>query len=581
MVLLTPMVVYPPARAMFLLPKSALFFTGSILLALVAAAAVTGGELRILQARNFQIAHALTGVVLVWTAVATAFSTKASLSVGALAVAAGYAMFFLSALHLLRQRTVAALFPLFAAAAANAALVILQESGIWQPFDLQDFRYDPHLASTGLMGNPNGVGMLLMGAALAAVALALESRGRLRWTTGALAILLVGGILASRTLTAAVGFAAGTAVLLLLVSWKRAVVALAIALAFAMTAVVVHPPIRGRVAHLAELARSGDYNTLLTNRLTPFTAAVDLAREHPLTGTGPGTFGWHYFDAKIGAEQRHPSLRGPHQQGSWNYSFSEVHNDHLEVLAETGVPGYLIFLGCLGWLGSLSLRRRSPEPMELEQEFARVLSLPLATGFAVLTLAQFPLQMPAAALSYLFLAAACVRWSGAYPPAGEVKAARWSAGRLIAVGAVVLIAIAAVNHAAIRPLRCDVTLKDLERRTNSNLAARPLLAAPAARETIVETDRLLARCPFSQELLMVRAANLRLVDRRDEAVETYRRALAIEKRPEILFQLGATLLETGRTQEALAAFTEACRFQPLLLEHVPFAVRGEVIEGIR
>jgi len=43
---------------------------------------------------------------------------------------------------------------------------------------------------------------------------------------------------------------------------------------------------------------------------------------------------------------------------------------------------------------------------------AELLALPLAVEFAILALAQFPLELTAVSSPFFFLAALCVAWSG-------------------------------------------------------------------------------------------------------------------------------------------------------------------------
>jgi hypothetical protein len=92
-----------------------------------------------------------------------------------------------------------------------------------------------------------------------------------------------------------------------------------------------------------------------------------------------------------------------------NESFGQVHNDHLQVLAETGAPGYLLFLTALVMLGMVSLRRTAID--DPRTQFARLFALPAAVTFAVLALAQFPMQLTAPMVPAIYLAALCFAWT--------------------------------------------------------------------------------------------------------------------------------------------------------------------------
>jgi O-antigen ligase len=69
------------------------------------------------------------------------------------------------------------------------------------------------------------------------------------------------------------------------------------------------------------------------SRLTLYRGAVDLASSHPLLGIGPGNFG-NYFYVITGAPAGTPPLL-------------VVHDTYLEVAAELGVPGFLLFMSFL------------------------------------------------------------------------------------------------------------------------------------------------------------------------------------------------------------------------------------------
>ena len=125
-----------------------------------------------------------------------------------------------------------------------------------------------------------------------------------------------------------------------------------------------------------------------------------------MTGAGPGVFAWQFYDYKIAAEQRFPSLRRSFDR---EINFGEVHNDHLQVLAETGAAGYLVFLSLLLGLAAISLRA-SNDHSTWQGTLAHRLALPLAVFWIVLSLAQFPLQTTVVRSLLLHLAALCVGW---------------------------------------------------------------------------------------------------------------------------------------------------------------------------
>jgi len=90
-----------------------------------------------------------------------------------------------------------------------------------------------------------------------------------------------------------------------------------------------------------------------------------------------------------------------------------VHNEHLQLLAEAGVPAYLLFLAGLTWWSLPSFQRSTPGAMALpdvRDHFLRISSLPFAASAFILSLAQFPLHLAAVINSWLFLAALRAAW---------------------------------------------------------------------------------------------------------------------------------------------------------------------------
>jgi O-antigen ligase len=290
------------------------------------------------------------------------------------------------------------------AAGFNAVVDILQELHVWMPFGTRpDVRY--HQQCTAFIGNPNEVGSYLAVAALACMAAAIADAARRRWFAAG-AMLLVAGLVASQTLTAFVALIAGMVALFALVSWKLALRVAAVAAVVAIALVLIVAPLRVRATQMANQLRARQYNAFLTDRLTPFVAASLMAADRPLTGVGPGAFGWNYHPYKLRAEQRYPELR---QAWSRGVNFGVAHNDHLQVLAEGGAIGYALFLALIATLGAISIRRGIADASP-PQRFALFLALPLAVLWLVLSLAQFPLESTAVRMLIVHFAALCAAW---------------------------------------------------------------------------------------------------------------------------------------------------------------------------
>lgn len=83
--------------------------------------------------------------------------------------------------------------------------------------------------------------------------------------------------------------------------------------------------------------------------------------------------------------------------------FAQTHNDHLQLLAETGLPGYLFVIAGMGLL-AVRIHRRS-------RGIVRVLTVPLTILIMVTILAGFPLQLAAPVWTYIVLGGGCLAWS--------------------------------------------------------------------------------------------------------------------------------------------------------------------------
>ncbi|HYO75760.1 MAG TPA: O-antigen ligase family protein [Thermoanaerobaculia bacterium] len=299
-------------------------------------------------------------------------------------------------------------------------LSLCQYLNIWRPFTIVYENHDVthlegKLSMSGFVGSPNDVGMIVVLPAIATIALTAVTRGATRVAAGTVSAILLAALFASQSVTAIGAFVVAAASMLFVAFPRRTGVAAVGAVAVLLAALFGYAPLRQRFTAIAELMRAGEYNHMLAGRLQPYMAAAFMFRDHPLFGAGPGTFHWHYMPYRVEIGHRFPErfvMAGPAIQ-----NFGQAHNDHLQVLAETGLPGYLLFGAALVMLARFSLRVRAPDGSSAvalsRARFVRLFALPFAAGLATLALAQFPLQVAAPRIVYLFLAALIVAWGGA------------------------------------------------------------------------------------------------------------------------------------------------------------------------
>lgn len=286
-----------------------------------------------------------------------------------------------------------------AAAAINAVVSFLQARNLWQPFPLMT-RGDRE-ATGAFAGNPGYLAFVLALSGVACLGVLLLQRRRLLAAAGGLgaAICLV-GLLVNRNLTSLSAFVAGAGVLLVARFGRRAAIPIGALLILAAAVVLAYRPMRMRAAEAWWALRQGDWDHVVTYRLGAWAAAVEMARDRPWTGFGPGTYGEEFVAHRLRAEI-HARRRLVNPLATSSYA--EAHCDYLQPFAEIGVPGALALLAGVVFLfrGLVSaLRRLAPGPARAE---AFGLLALLATG-AVGALTWFPLQRPISAMPLLLLA---------------------------------------------------------------------------------------------------------------------------------------------------------------------------------
>jgi O-antigen ligase len=302
----------------------------------------------------------------------------------------------------------------------NGGLLLLQESGIWNPFitpeliesifglGKRDVTIEAERYSTALLGNTNDAGGYLSLCAVAAGALIGMRRFQRSILLG-FGFLSVSVIL-SRSLSAIAALTGGLLALAFLKSRRwvlTAVIALPLVVVGAST---LSRALNNRLRQARAAVRAGNYDALLSNRLAPFISALNMARDHPWSGVGPGCFTYEYFPYRLRVEALKPSLIGSGEAG---VMFGEVHNDYLQVLAESGIPGLAILVAALFALAKRSFQRaRAGEKDRVESELVgRRLSLPLAITFSILAIGHFPLEVAAEAQLLTLLAGVSIAWT--------------------------------------------------------------------------------------------------------------------------------------------------------------------------
>ncbi|MDR7472090.1 MAG: O-antigen ligase family protein [Armatimonadota bacterium] len=354
--------------------------------------------------------------------------------------------------------------------------------------------------------------------------------------------------------------------------WKTfgRTVLLGAVVAAAVVGLTAGPSPRSAVSALAERATStadlGDYS--IQGRLHFWRAALDIFRDHPLLGTGPGTFG---------------AVHAAYQSDARYYS-KDAHNLYLQSAAEMGMLGLLSILALVvgvfvTWIASLTAARGSA-------------LYPVAAGLGV-GLAAFFVHS-ALDMDWMFPAGPAVAWASvgilSALGAGGIVARSRRAGqgavgpRLVAVVSLLLVTMVAQSFYVAH--RKFVDGQAFARRHQWGRAAQAYLAAArwnplnagyhaAAAVALIQSDPV---HPAPAENHLRRAMSLdprnashpldlarfilqspRAEDRYGEIEGLLQRSLALDpmNRPDAYRLLASVYLAQGRPEEAERTYRRA------------------------
>ena len=304
----------------------------------------------------------------------------------------------LGASSVVRRRPGLLLGAFLGAASINGVVSFLQARGLYQPFPL--LARGEREATGAVAGHGGDLALSLALAAVAALGVAIAARRTpVRIASGAALLLCGGALLVNRNLTSFSALLVGSTVLLFGWYGRRAAVPLAAAVVVVALAVIAYGPMRERALGAVGSIRARNWDQLLSYRTAPWAAAIQMTRDRPLTGYGPGTFQAefvaHRLKAEIAAKRR---LATPLVTST----YSEAHCDYLQPFAEAGIPAGLLVLGSAALLfAGLAGRARRAEAAGRTE--AVVLLALLAAG-ATAALTWFPFQRPITSVPLLLAA---------------------------------------------------------------------------------------------------------------------------------------------------------------------------------
>jgi len=397
----TSLLVDPKAYASFDAPKRLIALCGTS----IAAFAVFGLGERLRREgrkwrdvpRSARISLLAAGAALAWASLSAALSPDRTVALDSLRTILVFCLLLpLGASAAVARRRSLLLGTLLAAAAVNAVLSLLQSCGI-SLFPLQT--YGTRNETGALAGNVGYLALSLAFAGVLSLGLVLSARGRwVRILAGTALLLSLAGLVVNRNLTAIVALAIGGSVLLVLLFGRRSVLPIAGIVVAVAAACFLVAPLRQRAREASEMIRRGDWDRLTTYRTGAWAAALQMTRERPVVGWGPGTYAAEFTPHRLEAEIR---ARRRFVNPLYTSSYSEAHCDYLQAFAETGVPGGLAVLVAAGALFA-AVGRRAARAGPNRTEAVILLGLLAAGAAAALT--WFPLQRPISAAPLLLAA---------------------------------------------------------------------------------------------------------------------------------------------------------------------------------
>lgn len=401
---IVPLAIMPDLLDRFHVIKESLMRAEAILGAFLLLAALTLGGARFREMLRERALLAVTAAGVAWTGLTALLSTHRGLSNDSFVSVLTSALLFLVVWYAAPRISLAIFDVLVPVVMINAALAAVQEYGIHDPFLHDDPELAQHLKATGLIGNPNVVGSFMALAAVILTVAAVSVRGLRRWLYVLGALCATVSVLVSLTRTALIALAAGLVLLAIGRSMRRAVaVIVTVGLLFG-AGVAFRVPLVMRVLELPRLAREGGLEVASSGRVAPALVAWEMFRDRPLTGVGPGAYRYGFTEYKTRVREQYGAM----VQGTTPTSFGDAHNDHVQLLAEVGLPGYLLFVGFLVALW-LAVRRGGGD--DARQRIARTLLIPLGGTFLLLSLAQFPLHLAVTRHLLVTFAGLAIGWS--------------------------------------------------------------------------------------------------------------------------------------------------------------------------
>jgi len=153
---------------------------------------------------------------------------------------------------------------------------------------------------------------------------------------------------------------------------------------------------------------------------------------------------------------------------------------------------------------------------------------------------------------------------------------------VLVVRALIFLAFLALTYRLVLvPIRCSHAILPIERQTRSALASSSASAARRiATANLARLEAVCGGCKTDVDLYLLRAFNLRILGRNEDALLELKNGLRIDNRPELYVNRGQILLEMGQLDAAVAEFAMVARFSPKLIESLDPELRARIAAEI-
>ena len=155
-------------------------------------------------------------------------------------------------------------------------------------------------------------------------------------------------------------------------------------------------------------------------------------------------------------------------------------------------------------------------------------------------------------------------------------------GRYLVAVLVVVLGAYATYRLAWKPFLCNIDKAHAQIVLLSIFDLPPTLTvASNARRGITTMEQCIAACPTDVDLYMTLAGYEQVIGRSRDAIETYRNALAYDRRPEIFLNIGLLQLQMNQRDAAIASLTDACLFNINFVNEISnLSDRDEVLAAV-